>query len=124
MTNATKLKDMKWRKVHAPAVWRPKDGDELIGYYAGRSLRDGLHGQYEVATVLVPYKGAFLISGTQLIQLLDSAMISRGDAIRVVFKGRKQLEEEREMKLFELYVGEAPALAEVEMPNEMEEQPS
>lgn len=125
MSQAAKLKDMKWRKVHAPIVWRPKDdGEELIGYYAGRSLRDGTHGQYEVATVLVPYKGAFLISGTMLIQLLDSAMISRGDAVRVVFKGRKPLEDEREMKLFELYVGEAPALAEADLPTESEAQPS
>lgn len=124
MTSAAKLKDMKWRKIHAPTVWRPQDGDELVGYYAGRSLRDGLHGQYEVATVLVPYKGAFLISGTQLIQLFDSAMISRGDAVRVVFKGRKPLEGEREMKMFELYVGEAPTLSEDEMPTDTEAQPS
>jgi len=126
MSASAKLKDMKWRKVSAPKVWRPKDGEELTGYYAGRTLRDGVHGQYEVATVLVPFKGAYLISGTMLIQLLDTAMLSRGDAVRVVFQGRKQLDDDRVIKLFELFVGEAPALTEVEMPDTQtpEERPS
>jgi hypothetical protein len=117
MSTAAKLKDMKWRKVSAPKVWRPEDGEELIDYYAGRTLRDGVHGQYEVATVLVPYKGAYLISGTMLIQLLDTAMLARGDAVRVVYQGRKQLDDDRTIKLFELFVGESPALSEVEMPD-------
>lgn len=122
--NATKLRDMKWRKISAPRIWAPKeDGAELTGYYAGRTKRDGVHGQYEVVTVLVPYKGAFMISGTMVIQLADAAMLARGDAVRIVYKGRKQLDEDREMKLFELYVGEGEALSEADMPSP-EDQPS
>jgi len=114
--NAAKLKDMKWRKVSAPKPWNPKEnGSELIGYYTGRSKRDGIHGQYEVLTVAVPYKGVFLVSGTILIQLADAAMLSRGDAVRIVFVERKQLDEDRTMKMFELYVGESDALAETEL---------
>lgn len=121
-SNAAKLKDMKWRKISAPKPWNPKEsGAELIGYYAGRTKRDGVHGQYEVVTVLVPYKGAFMVSGTMLIQLADSAMLSRGDAVRIVFVERKQLDDDRHMKVFELYVGEGEALSEAEMP---QEQPS
>ena len=120
--SAAKLKSMKWREVSAPKTWNPKEnGEELTGYYAGRTKRDGKFGQYEVVTVLVPYKGAFMVSGTVLIQLADTAMLTRGDAVRIVFVERKQLDEERSMKVFKLFVGEQEALAETELP---EEQPS
>jgi len=116
MSASEKLKNVKWRKVSAPKPWNPKEGgSELIGYYTGRSKRDGVHGQYEVLTVTVPYKGVFLVSGTILIQLADAAMLSRGDAVRIVFVERKQLDEERTMKVFELYVGEAEALGDTEL---------
>ena len=116
MSVAGKLKEMKWRKISAPKPWNPKEnGTELIGYYAGRTKREGIHGQYEVVTVLVPYKGAFMVSGTCLIQLADSAMLTRGDAVRIVFVERKQLDEDREMKVFELYVGEGEALSDTEL---------
>lgn len=115
MSASEKLKTVKWRKVSAPKPWNPKEsGSELIGYYTGRSKRDGQFGQYEVLTVAVPYKGVFLVSGTILIQLADAAMLSRGDAVRIVFVERKQLDEERTMKIFELYVGETEALSEDE----------
>lgn len=118
MSASSKLKTMKWREVSAPKLWRPKDGEELIGYYAGRTTRDGQHGQYEVVTVLVPYKGAFMVSGTMLIQLADAAMLSRGDAVRIVFVERQAIDDERHMKVFKLFVGESEALAEAEMPGE------
>jgi hypothetical protein len=118
-TSAAKLKTMKWREISAPKAWNPKEnGEELIGYYAGRTKRDGKFGQYEVVTVLVPYKGAFMVSGTVLIQLADAAMLTRGDAVRIVFVERKQLDEERTMKVFKLFVGEQESLAEAEMPEE------
>lgn len=109
MQSTKQLKNVKWRKISAPTTWRPKMGEELVGFYTGRSKRDGLFGQYEVVTVAVPYKGTFMISGTALIQLADSAMLTRGDAVRIVFTGLKDIsteEEKREMKTFELYVGE------------------
>jgi len=126
MNAASKLKDMKWRKISAPKTWNPKEnGAALVGYYAGRTKRDGKHGQYEVVTVLVPYKGAYMVSGTMLIQLADAAMLSRGDAVRIVFVERKRLDDDREMKVFELYVGEQEALSEAEMPEpQPTEQPS
>lgn len=110
MNKASKLSGVKWRKISAPQVWRPTDGEELIGYYAGRTKKDGKFGQYEVVLVLVPYKGAYTISGTQLLQLCDSGMLVRGDAIRIKFLGRKPLSDEREVKLFELSVGEQAAI--------------
>ena len=109
MSQAYKLKNVKWRKISAPATWRPVEGEELIGFYAGRTKREGNFGQYEVVIVLVPYKGAYMVSGTALIQLVDAAMLTRGDAVRIKFCGRKELPEDREMKLFELYVGEQQA---------------
>lgn len=111
MSATDKLKKVKWRKISAPTTWRPQDGEELVGYYAGRTKRDGSFGQYEVLIVLVPYKGTFMISGTAIIQLADSAMLTRGDAVRLRYLGKKDIStpddvEKREMKLFELYVGE------------------
>lgn len=104
-------KKIKWRKIKAPSVWRPIPGDELIGRYVGRTTRDGQYGQYEVVAISVPYRGVYMISGTMIIQLTDSAMLTRGDAVRVVFVGEKDLRSEddtrrRYMKKFELYVGE------------------
>lgn len=106
MNQTSKLKNVKWRKINAPTTWRPEDGEELIGYYIGRSKREGSFGQYEVVVVAVPYKGTYMISGTKLIQLMDSGMLVRGDAVRIKFLGRKDIGEDREMKEFELYVGE------------------
>lgn len=104
------LKDVKWRKIHAPKPWHPKEaGEELVGFYVGRTKKSGSYGQYEVLVIAVPYKGTYTISGTALIQLADSGMVGRGEAVRIVFLGRKDIStesEKREMKLFELYVGE------------------
>lgn len=109
MNSVSKLKAMKWRRINAPVSWHPAEGEELIGYYGGRTTRNGAFGQYDVVLVLVPFKGAFMISGSRLMQLVDAAMLARGDAMRVVYGGKKQLDEGREMKQFELYVGETEA---------------
>lgn len=106
MTGAAKLRAMKWRKILAPVLWHPADGEELTGFYAGRTKRDGKFGQYEVLVVLVPYKGGYMVSGTSVIQLADSAMLSRGDAVRIKYLGKKPIAGDREMKQFELFVGE------------------
>lgn len=106
------LDTFQWKKVKAPRIWRPKDvGTQLVGYYGGRTKRDGVHGQYEVVLVLVPVDGVFMVSGTMLIQLLDAAMLSNGDAMRIVYMGREALDSGREMKCFEVYVSEGPAVS-------------
>lgn len=116
MSQSSKLKNVKWRKISAPTTWRPEAGEELVGFYAGRTKREGNFGQYEVVIVAVPYKGSFMISGTKLIQLFDSAQLTRGEAVRVVFLGRKDIGEDREMKEFELYVGELEAVDDMPAP--------
>lgn len=116
MTQASKLKCVKWRKINAPSTWRPQDGEELIGYYVGRTKRDGSFGPYEVVLVAVPYKGTYIVSGTKLIQLMDSGMLVRGDAVRIKFLGNKDIGEERTMKDFELYVGELEAADDLPAP--------
>lgn len=95
-----------WQKVRAPKIWRPAAIDEeLVGEYVGRTLREGMFGQYEVVTIWVPGKGAFIASGTALIQLVDAAGLERGDPIRIVYRGIEELYEgERKLKLFDLYV--------------------
>ena len=73
---AAELRDrFNWKQVEAPGLWRPDDiGEELIGYYGGRTLRTGPHGQYEVVIVHVPQQGAFMLSGTMIIQLIDDRL--------------------------------------------------
>lgn len=113
------LKNVNWRKITAPTSWRPKKDEELIGYYIGRTKKNGKFGQYEVLTVLVPYKGTMMVSGTVIIQLADSALIQTGDAIRIVFKGLKDIGEDRKMKTFELYIGDGTALPIAEIPEKL-----
>jgi hypothetical protein len=107
-------KQYDWQKVKAPKTWYPKlPGEELIGYYGGRTLKNGRFGQYEVVVIHVPMKGAFLLTGTMLIQLLDAACCSPGDVVRIVWQGRKPLDGDREMKLYELYTAEEGTSVEV-----------
>lgn len=113
------LKNVEWRKITAPTSWRPKKGEELVGYYIGRTKKNGKFGQYEVLTILVPYKGAVMVSGTIIIQLADTALLQTGDAIRIVFLGKKALDEGREMKMFELYVGDGTALPLADIPDRL-----
>jgi hypothetical protein len=115
------LKNVNWRKITAPTSWRPKKGDELIGYYIGRTKKNGKFGQYEVLTVLVPYKGTLMVSGTIILQLADSALIQPGDAIKIVYNGTKELDGDRSMKLFELFIGDGTALPLSEIPERLRE---
>jgi hypothetical protein len=59
-----------------------------------------------VVVIAVPYKGTFTVSGTGLLNLVDSGMVTRGQAIRIFFGGYLDLGEGKQMKQFELYVGE------------------
>lgn len=117
ITAETLRERFSWKKVEAPKNWRPThNGEELLGYYAGRSKRDGKFGQYEVVMVIVPKRGTFFVSGTRLIQLVDAAMVDVGHPIRIVFAGWQTLAEReddaepRRMKLFEVFVAEGEAL--------------
>lgn len=85
-------------------------------------MRNGRWGQYEVVLVVVPAKGAYMVSGCQIIQLLDAAMIEVGHPIRIIFNGHQVTEsdlcgEERRMKLFEVFVAEGDPIAPSEMPS-------
>jgi len=48
----------KWRKVEGPKPWRPKEGDELEGFYGGTRTFEGTYGEYEVVIVYTE-AGAF-----------------------------------------------------------------
>lgn len=113
------LKNVTWREVKAPTSWRPKKGEELVGYYMGRTKKHGKWGQYEVLTVLVPYKGVVMVSGVMVIQLADVAMFTPGDAIRIVYEGQKELSGDRSMKMFKLFVGDGVALPINEIPERL-----
>lgn len=99
--------DINWRKIKRPKSWRPKEpGEELVGYYCGRTLKNGQWGQYEVLTIIVPKIGAFMVSGIQIIQLADMAMLKYGAPIKIKFVGLKPVGQDHMMKEFELYVSD------------------
>lgn len=110
-----------WKKVEAPKTWCPKhNGEELAGFYGGRTTRTGRFGQYEVLLVHVPGRGSFMISGVRIIQLADASCAEPGDPVRVIYLGLNMIEsadgEARNMKLFDLYVSDGERLAPEDMP--------
>lgn len=106
-----------WQKIHLPRVWNPRQaGEELAGYYGGTTKRNGSFGQYDVVIVHVPYRGSYVVSGTEVIQLVDTSMIRKGHPVRIVFKGREEYAPKKEKKHFELLVAEGDPLAEDELP--------
>jgi hypothetical protein len=96
-TKLQKFVDIEWHKVRAPRTWRPKPGEQLIGYYYGKSTRLGHHGQYEVVQMAVPGQGMWLVSGTTILQLVNSACLQTGDPMKVVFLGEKALEGDKKL---------------------------
>lgn len=108
----------KWKKVEAPRAWRPRyNGEDLVGYYGGKSVRNGAHGQYEVVIVHVPARGAFTISGVRAVQLADTSMMMVGSPMRIVFKGMVSLGNDHSMKEFELFIPEGEAVPEAALPS-------
>ena len=72
----------KWKKVEIPKPWTPSEtGSKLTGFYGGKTSRQGSFGQYDVVIVHVPLGGARTVSGIQVLQLVDAAMIDVGDPI-------------------------------------------
>ena len=116
------LERYQWKEVHAPKAWYPKmPGEELVGFYGGRTTRSGYHGQYEVVLVHVPAKGSFMVSGTKLMQLADAAMIDIGHPIRIVWEGHQSVGvtstgEEKRMKLFRVLVAEGDPIDAADLP--------
>jgi len=111
-----------WKRVEAPRAWRPRMlGEELVGFYGGKTVRNGQFGQYEVVIVHVPARGTFTVSGARIVQLLDASGIEPRWPVRVVWRGRVPLEptadgEVREMKQFEVFVAEGDPVAAEDMP--------
>lgn len=106
-----------WQKVKAPFTWHPREpGEELCGYYGGKTVRNGRFGQYEIVLVHVPRRGTLTVSGIRIIQLMDAAMIGKGHPVRIVYRGTKPLQDDHEMKLFDLLVAEGDPIAEEDLP--------
>jgi len=101
----------KWRQVATPISWRPEEiGTELVGFYGGKSLRDGPHGQYEVIIVHVPLDRSYMVSGTRVIQLMDASLAPVGHPVRIVWQGTKETGNGYHMKLFDVLVAEGEAV--------------
>ena len=110
----------KWKKVAAPKAWNPEvEGEQLTGFYGGRTIRDGLYGQYEVIIVHVPMAGAFTLTGTKLVQLMDASGATPGEPVIVRWLGHKETARGYKMKNYEVLVADGecvPADALPELP--------
>lgn len=106
-----------WKRVEAPKRWYPKEvGQELVGFYSGKTVRNGTFGQYEVVLISVPARGVFMLSGVQIVQLVDASAAEIGWPLRVVWQGSKKLDGDRTMKCFELFVAEGDPISPEDMP--------
>lgn len=108
-----------WRRVEAPKRWNPYDpGEELCGFYAGKTSRTGSYGQYEVVLVHVPNKGTFMVSGVRIIQLADASGVEIGWPVRIVWRGTQTLsgDPDKKMKMYEFFVAEGEPVAPERIP--------
>jgi len=112
-----------WRRVDAPKTWRPRMiGEELVGFFGGKTTRKGQWGQYDVVLVHVPSRGSFMVSGTRVNQLVDAADIQTGWPVRIVWRGAVALPptadgEPRSMKQYEVFVAEGDPVAPEDLPH-------
>ncbi len=107
----------KWKKVEAPRAWRPRPGDELLGFYGGKTTKSGRFGSYEAVIVHVPGGPAMLISGVMAVQAADSAMLVVGHPVRFVFKGLKDLGEGKTLKQVEMFVADVSSIPALDLPH-------
>lgn len=109
-----------WKKVTAPKAWRPKhNGEELVGFYGGKSVRTGQYGEYTTILVHVPKRGSFSISGTRIVQLVHAADIDVGWPIRIVWLGTVKVgdpDDDHQMKNFDVFVAEGDPVSPDELP--------
>lgn len=106
-----------WEKVQSPKTWRPtEENEELCGFYGGKTIRSGAYGQYEVVIVHVPMRGTVMVSGTQIVQLIDASGICVGWPVRVRWLGLIDLGNGKAMKSFDVFVAEGDPLEESELP--------
>jgi hypothetical protein len=102
------MSEIIWQKLVRPSNWSPSNpGDELVGFYLGRTVKHGKWGQYEVAMLAVPVGDGMsrprMVSGTALLQALDGSGITPGRFLRIVYGGVKDLPGDKHMKMFEVF---------------------
>lgn len=108
-----------WKKVAAPKRWNPRDpGEELCGFYVGKTARSGTYGRYEVVLVDVPDSGTFMVSGVRIIQLVDASQVEPGWPVRIVWRGYQPVGgvQGKEMKMFDFFVADGEPTAPERLP--------
>lgn len=107
---AEKPSEIRWHKLERPRDWRPNAGEDLAGYYIGKTMRNGPYGQYEVVLIAVPVDDGMsrplMVSGVQILQAIDGSGIQPGKFIRVVFGGYEDITGGRQRKRFDVYAAE------------------
>lgn len=95
-----------WHRVKAPTVWRPKEGEELVGEYIGTELKAGQYGEYRTHVIRTD-AGIFRVSGAMTDDLFGLLEVSK--RVKLVYCGKKRSskDSDREYKVYELYTEEA-----------------
>lgn len=101
-----------WRKLKSPTPWRPSlPGEELAGYYLGKSVRQGAFGEYTVVLIGVLDEAGTvgtpkMVSGAAIVNAVDGSNIQIGALLRIVYGGLVEISNDRKMKAFEVFLGE------------------
>lgn len=107
-----------WKKVEAPKPWKPRvPGEELLGFYAGQSKRQGQFGEYTVVMIAVPGEGLRMVSGARIVQLVDAAALTPGEPVRIVWHGNLPLKGDRTYNSYDLFKSDGEALPEDQLPS-------
>jgi hypothetical protein len=86
-------------------------GEELVGYYLGKTKRNGAYGEYTVVLLgVLDEAGAVgtprFVNGAALLNAVDGANVQIGALLRIVFGGLVEISGDRKMKAFEVFLGE------------------
>lgn len=91
----------RWKRVKAPRIWRPGEGEVLIGTYRGRRTKSGSYGAYEVGVIETAELGMFIVSGVVVMGMLES--VAEGTVVRIEYHGLRPGTGERTFKAFEVF---------------------
>jgi hypothetical protein len=107
----------RWLKAEPAEVWKPSEGDTLVGKFVGIEQRSGTYGPYQAVIVLRDDDNARVtITGVTIVTLAVHQGLNSGDPVLIVYLGRFQAgDSEYSYKAFELYV-EAKEVVEEETP--------
>jgi len=92
-----------WSEVKAPRAWNPRtSGECLTGVFGGLRVAEGMYGEYSRVLLHVEEE-TFYVTGTQLIDTVETSEINIGETLRIEFTGLYDTAMGHTMKTFKVY---------------------